>query len=216
MFARVTRASGPPDKLDELIARYQKTLLPSIATRPGYLGGVLMVDRGSGAGRSMTFWQDESSMLGSEQMATEARAQVAQLGEQVEEPERYELVLQERVIAPVAGVFVRANDIRGSVERIDEMVEFARQQALPATKTQRGWRSMLVLVNRQNGRGLLLSIWDSAANREASEAAMRVLREQAGSMAGAGSIEVSLYEAVVVELNDPAAFPVGASQKTTA
>jgi len=215
MFARMTRATGPADKLDELIARYQKTLLPSIATRPGYLGGLLLVDRRMGSGRSFTYWQDETSMRESEQMATEARAQVAQLGEQVEEPERYELVLQERVAAPHPNVFVRVNEMRGSVERIDDVLEFARQQALPSMRTQRGWLAMIVMVNRQNGRSLLMSVWDSAENREASDAAIRLLREQGGATAGAGAVDVSLYEAAVVELN-AAAFPVGESQRAPA
>jgi hypothetical protein len=215
MFARVTRATGPADKLDELIARFQSTLLPSIATQRGYLGGVLLVDRRSGAGRSLTFWQDESSMRDSEHMATEARAQVAQLGEQVEEPERYELVLQERLVSPRANVFVRVNDVRGSVERIDDVLELTRQQVLPTLKSQRGWLSVLVMVNRQNGRSLLMTVWDSAANRDASEAAVRLLREQSGATAGASTVDVSLYEAAVVEL-DAAAFPVGASQRAPA
>jgi hypothetical protein len=54
-----------------------------------------------------------------------------------------------------------------------------------------------------------MSVWDSPANREGSDAAVRLLREQGGATAGASTIEVALYEAAVVEL-DPAAFPVGA------
>jgi heme-degrading monooxygenase HmoA len=215
MFVRVTRASGPADKLDEVIATYRNTLVPSIATRSGYLGALLLVDRRTGAGRSLTYWQDEASLQGSEDMATEARAQVARLGEQVGEPERYEVVFQERIVSPHANVFVRLNDVHGSIERIDDVLEFARQQVLPALKSQPGWLSMVVMVNRQNGHSVLMSVWDSAANREASDAALRLLREQGGSTAGASTVEVSQYEAVVVEVN-PAAFPVGASQTAPA
>jgi heme-degrading monooxygenase HmoA len=216
MFARVTRATVPPDKLDEGIATFRTTVLPSMATRPGYLGGLLLVDRQSGAARSVTYWEDEAALRASDAMAAEGRATVTQAsGAQVGEPESYELVVQERVVTPRANVFVRANDIQGSIERIDDVLEFARQQVLPSVKSQRGWLSMLLMVNRQNGRSLLMSVWDSAANREASEAAVRAMREQGGATAGASTVEVSLYEAAVVELN-AAAFPVGAGQRATA
>jgi hypothetical protein len=44
---------------------------------------------------------------------------------------------------------------------------------------------------------------------------IRLLREQGGMTAGASSVEVSPYEAAVVELT-AAAFPVGASAKAPA
>jgi heme-degrading monooxygenase HmoA len=209
MFARVTRGTSPVDKLDDSIALYQKTLLPSVATRRGFLGAVLLVDRSTGASRSMTFWQDEAAMRESEDMAAEARARMAQQqGARIGEPERYELLVHERVISPRPNVFVRVNDIQGSGDRVEEAVRLAREQILPMLRQQRGWLAMQLMVNRQNGRSIIMSVWDSAANREASEAAVRQQREQ--FRASLGSIEVSLYDAAVVQF-DPAAFPVGGS-----
>src|SRR5205823_6476587 len=114
----------------------------------------LLVDRPTGAALSLTYWQDEASLRGSEEMATAARAQVMQRGAQVAEVERYELVTHERIGAPHANVFVRINDVHGSVERVDDAIDFSRQQVLPALKRERGWQGMQVLVNRQNGRSL--------------------------------------------------------------
>jgi heme-degrading monooxygenase HmoA len=216
MFARVIRASMAADKLEQAIATYQQTILPSFATQRGFLGGILLVDRPTGAVRALSYWEDEGAMRDSEAMAAEGRARAAQeSGAHMEEPERYELVVSERIAAPHASVFVRVNDVRGSIERIDDVVEFARQQVLPSVKTQPGWLAMQAMVNRENGRSLVITVWDSAANREASEAAIRLLREQGGATAGAGSVEVSLCEAAVVEVN-PAAFPVGGSVRAGA
>jgi heme-degrading monooxygenase HmoA len=216
MFVRVSRGSLPADRIDQGIANFQQTTLPSLATQPGFLGGLVMVDRSTGAVRAMSYWEDEAAMRGSEAMAAETRAQAAQeIGAQVSEPERYELVVSERVVAPHPNVFVRVNDVHGSIEHIDDLLDFARQQVLAALKTQHGWLALQLMVNRQNGRSLLMSVWDSAASREGSEAAIRLLREQGGMTAGASSVDVSLYEAAVVEL-DAAAFPVGASAKAPA
>jgi heme-degrading monooxygenase HmoA len=211
MFARATRGSVPADKLDDAIARFQSRVLPSFATQPGYLGGVLLADRGTGAVRAITYWQDEAALNASEAMAAASRAEAAQTsGGRVEEPEPYEVVLHERVVAPRPNVFVRINDVRGSIEHIEDVLAFSREQVLPALRSQRGWLAMQAMVNRQNGRSLLITVWDSAADREGSEAAIRLLREQGGATAGASTVDVSLYECVVLDLK-PAAFPVGAA-----
>lgn len=209
MFARVTRATIAPDKLEQGMATYQQTILPSLATQRGFLGGLLLVDRSSGAGRTLTFWSDEGALRDSERVAAEARARATrESGAQIREPDTYEVVFHERVAPPRPNVFVRINEAQGSIEHIDDLLDFGRTQVLQALKSQPGWLAMQLMTNRQNGRSLIVSVWDSAAHREGSDSALRVLREQGAMTMGASSVEVSLYEAVVVQV-DQAAFPTG-------
>jgi heme-degrading monooxygenase HmoA len=214
MFARVTRATIPADKLEQGVAMYQQTILPSLATQHGFLGGLLLVDRSSGAGRTITFWSDEAALRDSERISAEARARAShESGAQIREPETYEVVFHERVAPPGPRGFVRINEAQGSIEHIDDLIDFGRTQVLQALRSQPGWMAMQLMTNRQNGRSLIMSVWDSAASREGSDSALRVLREQGAMTMGASSVEVSLYEAVVVQV-DRAAFPT--SDKTPA
>ena len=209
MFARVTRATIPADKLDQGVATYQQTILPSLASQAGFLGGILLIDRNSGSGRTISFWNDEAALRDSDAISAEIRARASrESGAQIREPETYEVVFHERLAPPRPNVFVRINEAHGSIEHTDDLVDFGRTQVLQALKAQPGWLAMQLMTNRENGRSLIMSVWDSAASREGSDTALRVLREQGAMTMGASSVEVSLYEAVVVQV-DQAAFPVG-------
>jgi hypothetical protein len=89
--------------------------------------------------------------------------------------------------------------------QVDALVAFLRDTAIPAARSQRGYRSSRVFVNRQTGRALVSTVWDTAADRESSEAAMAGLRRQAAEVSQAsGQVKVTLYEVILAELS-PAA-----------
>jgi len=82
---------------------------------------------------------------------------------------------------------------------------FVRDQAVPALKAQQGFRAALSAVNRTTGRIISSSVWDTAANREASESAIAPLRSQATTLAGAPAPTVSRGEVLLADVKLPAA-----------
>ena len=78
------------------------------------------------------------------------------------------------------------------------------RDALPTLKGQKGFRAVLVGANRQTGRMFISSVWDTAADREASDAAMQGARGRIPQVAGAASVKVDLYESVVSEIKQAA------------
>jgi hypothetical protein len=58
-------------------------------------------------------------------------------------------------------------------------------------------------VERDTGHCLVSSIWDTAADRDASDAAVRDQRRQAGEVAGAGDVRVEQYDGMYLELWQP-------------
>ena len=206
MFVRVTRTEGDPAKLEQAIATYQQQVIPRARQMAGFAGAVLLADRSTGAGLSVTYWQSEEALRESEPAADTLRAQVAQTtGARVQEVERFEIVLQERTAPPQAHTFVRVNTVYGSPDRIDESVRFVREQVTPVLKQQRGFRAVLMGVNRQSGRAVVSTVWDSAADREASDAALSELRRRGGQMAGTDRVQVELFETVFAEVSQAAA-----------
>jgi hypothetical protein len=62
-----------------------------------------------------------------------------------------------------------------------------------------------VFANRDTGRILVGSVWDTAADREASDASVSAQRRQAGEIAQIqGPVQVKLYEAIFSELSQAA------------
>jgi len=204
MFARVTRFQAAPDQLDALITMYREELAPAVGQQAGNLGAALLVDRTSGAGHSITYWDGAATMEASEQAVVPLRERVAQAGAQLGEIDRLEIVIQERTQPTRANTFVRVNDFRGTPANVDESIAFARDRVLPVLKAQKGFRANVVAVNRATGRLLASSIWDTAAEREASEPVIAELRREAGRMANNANVSVELYESAFVEIKQAA------------
>ena len=60
MLARVVTIQVRPEKMDECIAIFKDTNVPSIAAQPGFDHGHWFVDRVSGESTSVTFWENEA------------------------------------------------------------------------------------------------------------------------------------------------------------
>jgi heme-degrading monooxygenase HmoA len=183
---------------------YREELAPAVSLQPGNLGARLLVDRSSGAGQSITVWDSAESMEGSEKAVVPLRDKVTHAGSRIGEIDRLEVVLRERTQPPRVNSFVRVNEFKGAPESIDESIAFARDRVLPVLKAQKGFLGNVVAIDRATGRLTATSIWDSAANREASEAVLGDLRRQAGRTGSNAPAKVELYESAFVDAREPA------------
>jgi heme-degrading monooxygenase HmoA len=206
MFIRVTRIENSPDRVEQGIATYKEQVVPQARTMAGFAGAILLVDRSSGAAASVTFWESEDAMRASEARADTIRTQTVQTGGgRLVEVDRFELVMQERSAPPQANTFTRVNDVQGSPERLEDAIRFMREEGPRATKQLRGFRALLMAVNRQSGRFLVSSVWESASDRDASNAAVSDLRRRLGQIAGAERVDLYQYEVAFAEVSQAAA-----------
>ena len=144
-------------------------------------------------------------MAASEAIATAGRAEAAQGGVEIQEIDRFEMVLQDRAAPPQVGSAVRVNDITAAKGQIDATIALMRDTAVPAIKKLNGYRALLIFLNRDSGRLLVASAWNTAADREASESVTVGLRRQAADLAQSqAGVRVTLYEAILSEVS-PAA-----------
>jgi heme-degrading monooxygenase HmoA len=97
MFARATIIQGPPDRIDAGMEKIRSDVMPHIRQLDGFQGIMTLVDRTSGKGLNVTFWDTEEDMRASEERANELRRQAAEGLGSMQEPqvERYEVALLE-------------------------------------------------------------------------------------------------------------------------
>ena len=113
------------------------------------------------------------------------------------------MVITERVAGEAKShTFGRVNELYAQPGRIDELIAFMHDNA-PSVMQQKGCRALLMGVNRMTGRCFVNSIWETAADRDGSEAAVTGLRKKAGEVAG-GQARVTFGEVAFVELKQPA------------
>ena len=96
-------------------------------------------------------------------------------------------------------VYARMSIFEGSPEQLDEGLRQAREEVLPRAKQMEGFKGMIALGDRQSGKTLGITFWESEeAMRASEEAANRLRGESAevsgGQIAGVERYEVGLFE----------------------
>jgi heme-degrading monooxygenase HmoA len=192
--------------MDEGLAYWRQRILPSLQTQAGFLGAAILTNQDSGDGVSVTYWESVEAMAASEPMGTAGRVEMAEkFNLIVKDVDRFELLLQDRAKPPAAGSFVRVAEFQLNPGQIDAIVNSARESGVSAISSLNGYRAALISANRQTGRVLVSTVWDTAADREASDAVAAGLRQQTAQAGGSPSApRVSLYQCVVAEVSQAA------------
>jgi heme-degrading monooxygenase HmoA len=88
------------------------------------------------------------------------------------------------------------------VQDFDAAVRFLEGTALSTVRSQHGYKGMSASADRSNGVLGLLSQWETAADREASESALTKTREDAKGQFATG-LTVETFEERAVEVRRP-------------
>jgi heme-degrading monooxygenase HmoA len=98
----------------------------------------------------------------------------------------------------------RVSTIQGSTDQIDKGIDMVRDTTVPAVKGIDGFKGLFSLVDRQTGKGLTITLWESEAALQASEEeANRLRREAAENLGATGAPTVERYEVAVYEVESP-------------
>jgi heme-degrading monooxygenase HmoA len=88
------------------------------------------------------------------------------------------------------------------VNDVDAAVSVLRD-ALPVVQSQRGYQGMTASADRAGGVVGILSLWETEADRDASESALAKTRDEARAQLSAAAMTVEAFEERVVELSRP-------------
>lgn len=178
MHVRVTRLSGTPESLDRMISTFEESTA-AVRELPGCAGVVVASDTAAGTVFAASYWESEAALTASETTVAGVRDRMAkEHGIEVVSIEHFEVAQLQRSQPVKAGTCARiitAQIPPGAVAAAESVL---RDDVLPAITAQPGFRSAVAAVNRQNGSLFLASSWNTAADREASEAALAPARER--------------------------------------
>lgn len=91
----------------------------------------------------------------------------------------------------------RTGTLNVSPERIDDTVRQLEADQLPRFQEQQGYKGFTILADRESGKMIGISYWESEADVEASEQLAAGAREQASSTGQAsGEPTVERFEVV--------------------
>jgi heme-degrading monooxygenase HmoA len=90
------------------------------------------------------------------------------------------------------------------VQDVDAVVAHLQETAVPAIRAQKGYKGLSVSVDRAGGVVGTLSMWETEADRDASDSALAKLREDAAAKF-ATDMKVESLEDQVFEMSQPPA-----------
>ena len=91
--------------------------------------------------------------------------------------------------------FARIGTWQGTPEELEQWIVRAREQVKPSIQKDRGLKAVYWLVDREAGKGLIVTLWESQEAMAASEQA-RLQRQTATSAATGASVTTERYEVV--------------------
>jgi hypothetical protein len=99
-------------------------------------------------------------------------------------------------------MFTRLLTFTGT-DNIDAGVTYLRDEVLPVLHAQRGYHGVTASASRSERVIGILSLWDTEADRDASDSALGKARQEAAKLVG-GDLSVETFELVVAEIREPA------------
>jgi heme-degrading monooxygenase HmoA len=97
-------------------------------------------------------------------------------------------------------VYARVSTLEGSPEQIDEGLRYLREEILPTGKDDPGFKGLIALGDRQSGKTLSITLWES-------EEAMRTTEQDANQLRS-GWAETSRQEIASIESYEVGLFEV--------
>ncbi len=89
-------------------------------------------------------------------------------------------------------------------KNIDKGASYVREEVLPTINSQHGYRGLTVSADRSGGVLGVLSLWETEADRDASDGAMAKNRQEGLNIIG-GEMTVETFEMMLEELAAPPA-----------
>jgi heme-degrading monooxygenase HmoA len=84
-------------------------------------------------------------------------------------------------------------------DQVDAGVGYLRNRMLPEARQIEGFRGMIAMVDRERGKAVTVTLWDSDEALQASEAAGERVRS-GGAPAGAERPTIERFEVVLTEI----------------
>src|SRR5215211_7645326 len=101
-------------------------------------------------------------------------------------------------------MFARVSTYEGRPEQLDEMHHEGVEHVLPALEMQDGYSGGLVLADRQSGKVLAVTLWESEQAMDATEDASQWLRNFTAESSGGTISSVQRYEVLFSAIQEAA------------
>ena len=66
-------------------------------------------------------------------------------------------------------MYARVTFVQSPLDKVDEGVEIMREHVVPASAQEKGFRGLYTLVDRETGKGMTITLWETEADMVTAE-----------------------------------------------
>jgi hypothetical protein len=197
MWVRVATFEGAdPDKANAVLS--ERMASGEMTMPEGMTGALVLDDRDARKRKFLAFFDSKGTL-------TAAEPGFEQMGDTIPEEIRgrrttvhhYEVAIYDGDIDNAKAA--RVSVLEGSADAIDGSLDKSRSDTLPAVRAIDGNVAAIGLVDRDNGRFSMITLWDSAGAMQASEHEADQLRERTAGFGGQNITHVARYEVATAQ-----------------
>src|SRR4051794_31415469 len=199
MFARVLTFAGA-ENVDEGIRFVRDEAVPVLRQQHGYRGLAVSADRSGGVLGIVSRWETQADREASDSALAKTREDgLAVIGGTLT-VELFEELIWEVAERPVAGSSVlRLRRTGMDPGRIDENIDFFRTVVVAELRATPGFQAVRNMMNREDGSGLVGTVWADRAAMDAGDAAGTARRQRSAAERGVTFGEESSREILFAE-----------------
>ncbi len=97
-------------------------------------------------------------------------------------------------------MYARVNTFEGSTDRVDDGIRDIQERIVPWARDMQGCKGAIALVDRESGKTIGITLWESQEAMLASENEAAGLRAGSAEAMGGGAPGVERYEVAVWEV----------------
>ena len=197
MYVRIARFEGAtPEQAEAARNLGKEQFLPQVQQLDGYGGSAMLGDVEAGTALNLVFFDTPEALEAGDRELDSMSPPDELSGIRRTSIERYEVAIHEIGDHPAAA---RVTRLTGAADRIDEGIRHALETILPRARALDGWQGVFFLVDRDTGNGIIVTLWESAEARQASEDAATQLRHETAAAGGETIIGIERYEVVALD-----------------
>ncbi len=209
MHARRTTAKASPDKVDQAKQVFESQLVPAIGKMPGSRGAYWLADRETGEVHFFGFFDTKENLVASRPTADSLRSQTAQqIGAEIVGVDEYEVVADTGHKVHKGASHVRVANFEFDPARVEDGIRTIKEKVIPGAQKFAGFQGGFWLLDRANGKGVGVTLFDSKANVVASREQANQIRAESARRTGGKIAEFKEYE-VLARAETPAGVAAG-------
>jgi hypothetical protein len=200
---------GSPDQVDQVKAHIESAVIPKVTGLHGFRGAYWLIDRATGEGLTFGFYETKEDLDASRAQVTQMRDSAVQsFGGTVTGVDEFEVTASTGEKVHQGASHARVTEVDGDPANFDQSVRVVNDSVIPAVKGFAGLVGGFWLGDRETGKGLAVTLFDSEGSMAASRETANALRQRAAADAG-GTIGVVREYEILTRAATPAGVAAG-------